>query len=137
MDPLSITASIIAVITLSAEVVNYVNYAKEASSDCNRIQVEVSSISGILFSLKDLVERSKSNDTWLATTRSLGIPEGPLWQFKLALERLATELAPISGLKKVGKVLNWPFKREEIARIINTIEHQKTLSILALQNDNT
>lgn len=39
MDPLSITASIIAVLTLSAEVVKYLNDAKEASSDSTRILV--------------------------------------------------------------------------------------------------
>lgn len=134
-DPLSVTASIIAVLQLTESVVKYLNDAKDASKDCNKFLIEISTVNGLLFSLKDLVGRAELGETWLATTRSLGVPTGPLAQFKSALELLATHLEPVVGLKKAGKALTWPFKKGEVIDILNTIERQKTLFVLALQND--
>jgi hypothetical protein len=134
-DPLSVTASIIAILQLTGTVVKYLSDVKDASGDRNRILVEIGSVNGFLFSLKDLVGRAESDESWLATVRSLGVPNGPLAQFKLALERLATCLEPVVGLRKAGKVLAWPLKKGEVMDILRTIERQKALFILALQND--
>ena len=67
--------------------------------------------------------------------KSLNVPTGPLEQFKIALEHLASKLAPVDGLRKVGKALAWPFQKTEIQDILNMIERQKSLFNLALQND--
>ena len=56
-------------------------------------------------------------------------------QFKRALEQLASRLEPSKGPKMVGKALAWPFQTEEIKEILSTIERQKSLFDLALQND--
>jgi hypothetical protein len=63
------------------------------------------------------------------------MPKGPLEQFKGALEQLASRLEPSKGVKKVGRALTWPFQTEEIKEILSTIERQKSLFDLALQND--
>lgn len=63
------------------------------------------------------------------------MPNGPLEQFKAALETLAAKLAPADGLKKLRKSLMWPFQEKEIKDILSTIERQKALFGLARQND--
>jgi hypothetical protein len=134
-DPLSISASIIAVLQLTSTVVQYLNDAKDASGDRQRLLGEVASASGLLYCLKDLGERAKWSQNWFLTVMSLNVPNGPLEQFQRALERIEVKLQPAGGLKKAGKVLIWPFQKGEIKEILQTIERQKTLFNLALQND--
>jgi hypothetical protein len=134
-DPLSISASIIAVIQLSGTVIEYLNGVKAASEDRQRLLNEVTSISGFLYFLKDRAEQSQQGNSWSSTLKSLNGPKGPLEQFKIALERLTSKLAPVVGLRKAGKAITWPFQKEEIKELLATIERQKSLFSLALQND--
>lgn len=69
------------------------------------------------------------------TIKPLNLPGGPLDKFKIILEQLALKLKPVEGAKKVGRALKWPFQKGEINEILNTLERQKTLFNLALQND--
>jgi len=135
MDPLSISASIIAVLQLGATVVGYLSNVPGASRDRQNILLEVCSARGILISLKDLGEKVQWTNSWTLTVKSLSIPDGPLDQFKRALERLALKLAPAEGWRKAGRTFAWPFQKEEVKEILSTIGRQKTLFSLALQND--
>jgi hypothetical protein len=92
-DPLSISASIITVLQLSGTVVQYLNNVKNAQKDRQIILGELSSAIGILFLLKDRAERTQWRDAWSVTVESLNTLEGPLEQFKMALQRLASKLA--------------------------------------------
>lgn len=134
-DPLSVSASIVAVLQLTGTVVQYLNDVKEAPKDRQRILGELSVASGILYLLRDLAERPQYGDAWSVTVRSLNVPNGPLDQFKLALELLTSKLAPVEGLKKMRKALTWPFQKAEIQSVISMIERQKSIFNLALQND--
>ena len=134
-DPLSISASITALLQLTSTVMQYINYVKDASKERLRIRDEISSTSFLLYMLNDHVQQAQSGEPWLSTVRSLNMPKGPLEQFKRALEQLASRLEPSKGLKRVGKALAWPFQTEEIKEILSTIERQKSLFDLALQND--
>ena len=55
-DPLSITASLIAVLELTASVVKCLTDIQEDSNDCSEILVTVSTTSGILSTLRDSVD---------------------------------------------------------------------------------
>lgn len=95
-DPLSISSSIIAILQLTGTVVAYLNDVRGASEDRQQLLVEVSSVSGFLYILKDLTERTQWNDISLSTMSSLSVRNGPLDQFKSALQELATKLAPVA-----------------------------------------
>ena len=56
MDPLSVTASVIAVLQLSAKVLVYLNDVKDASKDRKQCVDETLNLRGLLFNLKDQVE---------------------------------------------------------------------------------
>jgi hypothetical protein len=88
-DPLSIATSIAAVLQLAYTVIAYLNDVKDASKERNRILLEISSLSGLLYSLKVLIDRPSSEDAWLATTKLLGGPDRPLAQLRSALDHPA------------------------------------------------
>ena len=136
MDPLSITASITALLQLTSTVIQYVNGVRGAAEDCGRILSELAGVNSILLILQDEADRDEQDDQWSSTFESLKRPGGPLEQFEKALKRLSSKLAPsITGLKKVGKTISWPFQKEEVKEILSSIERQKALLNLARQND--
>ena len=136
MDPLSICASITALIQLTSTTVQYLKGVKGAPEDRQRILSELTSVIGILLILQDQADQAKQGDQWSSTLQSLNVPEGPLNQLPRALERLSSKLAsPATGLKKLGKAIVWPFQKEEVKEILGSIERQKALLNLARQND--
>ncbi|KAI9706361.1 MAG: hypothetical protein M1836_003366 [Candelina mexicana] len=133
-DPLSISASIAALLKLTQVVVKFIVEVEGSSNDRNKTLLEVSSISGLLLSLQDLAARA-DDPGWLSTMKSLGLPGGPLEQLKSALEHLADKLAPARVGKRLLKKLKWPFDKREIDEILGSIERQKTMFLLAIQKD--
>ena len=136
MDPLSITASITALLQLTSTVIQYVNGVRGAAEDRGRILSELAGVNSILLILQDEADRAEQDDQWSSTFESLNRPGGPLEQFRMALERLSSKLAPsATGLKKMGKAISWPFQKEEVKEILSSVERQKALLNLARQND--
>ena len=135
MDPLSISASISAVLQLTGTVIQYLNSVKGAPKDRQKLLSELCNVSSMLYVLEDQASQEKQGDAWSSTLLSLNGPNGPIKQFKTSLERLEKKLRPVEGLRKIVNAIAWPFQKEEITEIINAIERQKTLFILALQND--
>ena len=104
-DPLSISSSIIAILQLTGTVVGYINDSRGASEDRRKLLTEISSVSGILYLLKDSAERAQWDGTALNTMGSLSVRGGPLDQFKASLMELVTKLAPTNDHDSIsGKV---------------------------------
>ena len=135
MDPLSISASIAAVLQLTGTVIQYLNLVKGAPEDRQRLLIEICNVNSMLYVLEDQASQIQQDDPWSSTLRSLGGPNGPIKQFETALERLEQKLRPAEGLRKIGKAIAWPFQKGEITGILDVIERQKTLFNLAQQND--
>ncbi|PVH90781.1 hypothetical protein DM02DRAFT_411112 [Periconia macrospinosa] len=135
MDPLSVTASIIAVLQLSAKVLGYLNDVKGASKDRTQCALEMLSLCSLLYKLRDHVETGDVSQPWYTAARDLGVENGPLDQFKQALEALQAKMTYRGRLKKAGEALVWKFKKEEVASILDRIERLKTVVEIALQMD--
>jgi hypothetical protein len=135
MDPLSITASIIAVLQLSGKVLEYLNDVKDASKDRTQCALELLNLCSLLYKLRDHIETGARSQPWCTAVGALAVREGPLDQFKQALEALQTKITDGGRLKKVGEALVWKFKKEEIAGILDRIERLKSLVEIALQMD--
>ena len=135
MDPLSVSASVVALLQLSSTVINYLSDVKGGPKELQRIRLEISSVLSLLITLQNQAEQATPSDACSSTLRSLNVPNGPFQQFHSALERLASKLAPVESWKKVGKAFKWPLEKEEMRDILNTIERLKTFFSLARQND--
>lgn len=101
-DPLSITASIIAVLQLSSAVVKYLKDVGGSESSRNSLLLEISSTKGILETLKDLSVNASPTDLILENVQSLA---EPLKNYADLLRMLEKVLSTSSGLKKLGAAL--------------------------------
>lgn len=138
MDPLSVTASIIAILQLTSTVINSLNDAKDASKDQARCATEASNVYFLLTNLRYRLEEAKSeNASWLTAVRALGVANGPLDQYRSALKQLQSKLttASASRLQNAGRALLWNFTKDEVASILSRIERLKSLTQIALEMD--
>ncbi|KAF2453530.1 hypothetical protein BDY21DRAFT_424471, partial [Lineolata rhizophorae] len=135
MDPLSATACIITILQLSSTVVGYLNNVKDASKERAKCAVEVSNLQTLLLKLRFHLEEGTADTQWYTAISDLAIENGPLDQFRQALETLRNNMTDGGRLKKTGEALVWKFKKEEIASILDRIERLKTLVEIALQMD--
>lgn len=135
MDSLSATASIIAILQLSTKILGYLSNVKDASKEREKCAIEISNLYSLLLSLRCRLEESSPDTPWHTAVRALTIENGPLDQFKQALELLQTRLVPKGVLEKAGEALAWKFKKEEIAYMLGRTERLKTLVHIALQMD--
>jgi hypothetical protein len=140
MDPLSITASIIALLQLTSTVIGYLNDVKDASTDRARCALEASNLYNLLVTLRFRLEEGRSNEPWYAAVLALGVESGPLDQYKHALEQLQTKITSgrginKRGINKMGNTLLWKFIKEEVTSIMSRMERLKTLVQIALEMD--
>lgn len=131
-EPLSIAASILTILHISGTVVQYLSSAQDGSDDRQRIINDVLNGCGILSILK---ARSEGDQKYSASIKSLGLPNGPLDQYKANLGCLASKLTPKGGTRHRGKTLTWPFQKGEVKDILDSLERQKAVFALALQDD--
>jgi hypothetical protein len=135
MDPLSVTASIIAILQLSGKVVGYLTDVKDASRERATCAIEVSNLTSLLLNLRFNLEEGNANTPWHTAVQALAFKNGPLEQFKQALETLQTKMTDGGRLKKAGDILMWKFKKEEVDSILGRIGRLKSLVQIALQRD--
>jgi lipoate-protein ligase A len=146
MDPLSLTANIVAVLSLAVAVVEYIKDVNDAPLERIRLCGEINSASEPLKMLRKRIEEEQernkedteeSSKAWMSSVMELGAPNGSLDQFRKLLEELQRGLVLRQGrFKQLGTSLTWPFKRKGFERLLKVIERKKTLFQLALQNDN-
>lgn len=138
MDPITVAgfvASIVQLIDVTSKVVTYLNDMKDAPKDRAKLAREAAGLYALFIDLKYRVGETTSTDPWFIGLRSLGAEEGPLAQFKIAMEDIADKLAPATGTAKVKRVFCWPLDKKEIDAILTKIERLKSFVNLALQND--
>ena len=135
MDPTSTAASIIAILQLSSQVLGYLNDVKDASKDRAKCAIEAANLNSLLTALRFRLEEENSNTPWYTAVRVLTTDNGPLDQFKQALEELQEKITGRGKIGMVGNALVWRFKKEEIASILGRMERLKTLVEVVLQMD--
>lgn len=134
MDPLSITASIIAVLQATKEIISYVKETRDAPKELTKVYDEAKNLVILLYELKDSLAEQDPHDPWLRVTSGLAMRDGPLDQYKKALEVLVSKTTG-HGLRKIGQVLAWKFIKEEVMSLLLQIERIKSLVQIALEMD--
>ncbi|KAK4696729.1 hypothetical protein P7C71_g1230, partial [Lecanoromycetidae sp. Uapishka_2] len=135
-DPLSVTASIIAVLQAAQAVTQYLRSLKGGSSDRIRLLDEIRSTAAVLETLKDYSESEDTKEEWEASFRSLNVKNGPLEQLQGMFQLLRAKLDVGDGkLRHVVHAMQWPFDKKDVLEYMSAIDRQKTLLTLARQND--
>jgi hypothetical protein len=135
MDGLSAAASVIAVLQLTVSVIGYLNDVQNASKECRQCTIEASNLQSLLINLRYRLEEGQDAAPWFTAIRALSVVNGPLDQYKLALEQLLSMVETQHGVQKVKRRLLWNFKKEEVASIMASMERVKSLVSIALEND--
>ncbi|KAK5991138.1 putative serine/threonine-protein kinase fhkC [Cladobotryum mycophilum] len=139
-DPLSISASIIAVLQLAATATQYVKDVKNGSTDRLRLRDELRGITCLLEMLRDRIEDADdTTDTGLTLKplffNSLCGSDGPVNLFKTVLEDIIAKLAPQHKISRLMQPLTWPFDKKDIAEMLASLERLKSHFTLVMQND--
>lgn len=134
-EGLAVAASIIAVLQLSSDVVNTVATTYKATEDRNEIMAELSSITGVLFHLKNLVESTQDDGNWPIMMVSLASLPGQIAQFQSSLNSLSLKLKPAAGLREFGNSLKWPFQKSHTQDILSALGRQKSDFLMCLGMD--
>ena len=135
MDGLSGAASIIAVVQIAGSVITYLNNVKDAPKECRNCMVEISNSNTLLFKLHNRRSEASSHGSWHVEIQALAVKDGPLDQYKQALQHLLTKVEPKSKMRKFANVLTWNILKEEVASILERMERLKSLVDIALEMD--
>ncbi len=134
-DHLTVTARLATVLGMVKQVLQCLDDNKDASKDRKSVRLEITSLCSVLLYFDQLLQpRNSPVESDLAIT-SLDIACGPLDQLKHALDSLAVKLAPTSGLGRLEEMIAWPLEKTKFKKIMDTIERQKSLVVLALQKE--
>lgn len=128
-------SSIISVIQISEEVLKYVRTVKDASQERKRLLREASSLMGQLTTLQNVIQDGDFEADWQHAVKQLTIEDGPLDQYKAALETLAKRLKPAHGVRKAGQVIAWPLFKDEVSAALGQIHRLQSLTQVALDMD--
>lgn len=152
MDPLSVTASVIAVLQAATAVVsicyNYQCAVEGVRWGLPNLLEEVRDLRNLLEMVAQLAQKAesgdKSADKSLPSLKMLSEPHGPLDIGLCRLEALEKRLTSLTGSlpfrskrKALLQVLTWPLKETETKRVINEIERLKVTLNLAISADHT
>ena len=153
MDPLSITASVIAVLQAAEAVISvccdYRSAVKGSSWEVPRVLEEVRALRNVLRVLEELADKaetpSSDSKSRLPALKSLCDPDtGTLIKCRTELNNLATKLTPPewtgpAGSKRRGLVqaLTWPLKKGDTEKVLASIERFKSTINVAVTTDQT
>lgn len=140
MDPVSLTASIIAIIQISGTVVSicydYRNAIKNSAEDAIKIIKEIKSLQDVLERLLQLVERDEAKEyPRLASLHGLNQLEGTLTLCRSELSSLKIKLEAPHGIKKILKINKLPLTEKEVKTTLDSISQMKGTLCLAIATD--
>jgi hypothetical protein len=136
MDPLSSTASVIAVIQISERILTlcseYAIAVKGAKGDIERLNSEVTALFDVLKKVKDLADGPDA-----ATLTALNALTKPIAQCSSELLAIRARLDPTrQTMNRLGlRSLKWPFKSKEVNIVIEALQRYKTTINMALNVD--
>ncbi|KAL4954044.1 WD40-repeat-containing domain protein [Aspergillus filifer] len=130
--------SVVALVEMSEYIVktceHYITHVRKAKEEITRLLQEVKSLSGVLDSLKELVEGP--NGEKLSITRTL---LSDLESCSLVLKDIEAKIRPDetkNPMRRWGwRALKWPLKSQEVEKSVNDLEKFKTTFSLALEAD--
>jgi len=135
MDPLSMTASIIAILQLTLSLTGYLNDVRNATPEQAKVAVEASNFYSLLTSLRFRVEASRSDDPWFNQVKMLGTKRGPLDQLKDTLETMVGKISSSRKRDQIKSALMWKFIKSEVEDALKRMERLKSLITYALIGD--
>lgn len=141
MEPLSLTASLIAVAQITISIVDtcykWKSSVRNASKQTSQIIRQLDSPRTVLERLIEIVENEGTGSSRLAAVASLSREDGPFEGCMEGLVALQVQLQPKTGWKAIGNALVWPLKEEETQQVLQGLNDLRATLHFALETDNT
>lgn len=131
MDPLSVTASVIAILEATTSVISFLNQVKDAPKERNKVKLEAAALYSLLTQLNCRVDEAGSHEAWYVSVKALNYEHGPLDLYKTSLKELQTKMSN----KKFGTAIQWPRIKNDITALLSTMERLNSLVTVALEMD--
>lgn len=131
-DPLSVAASITALLGLTTSLVKYINGTVNASENRKKLSAEIRDTIVVLATLQELVQPHAQEDLLPAA--------GSLKALARIMAGLEKTLVPLKarlnsdGRLKLQGVLAWPFHEKEVRETLAAVERHKMSLSLILQD---
>jgi len=106
---------------------------KEAPRECQQCTIEACNLQNLLINLRYCLDQGRTGDPWFTAVRALNIENGPLDQYKQALEQLRSGVEIKDGVQEIKRRLLWKFSTEEVESILARMERLKRLVNIALE----
>lgn len=135
MDPVSVTLSITALLTLTKDVILWAKEAKDAPDERKKFVKEASSLSGLLNTLFEFINDCDPGDPWLQAIPRLAQKDGVLDGLTQSLQLFKDKVNPASMIRKVGHALAWKHVKDDIKDLLSRMERLKTFVGIALELD--
>jgi hypothetical protein len=140
MDPLSVTASAIAVLQVSGTIINicydYRSQVKNAAKEASRIINELNGLRHVIDSLFILLEdESECKLSQGSALNKLAHEDGPLARCIVELKTLEEKLKPKEGWRATKAAIFWPLKESDMKKVLQDIDSTKSTLQLALATD--
>lgn len=136
MDPLSISASIIALLQVSGKVIDLISAITSSSAEIRCLVIEISTTRALLSSIADI---AGVDETWNENLRRLTIEDGPMQMLDGLLSELERRLGREVRMKgepgHLRKKLSWPWRAEETRQMVRTAREARGLLAGALAVD--
>lgn len=142
-EPLSLVASLIAVVQISGSVISccyeYRKGVKNAPKHILGVTNEVAGLRNVVERLVALIDDEKmASHKYLSTLAGFASVGGPLELCQHDLESLKVKLEPpINEWKALGRRLTWPLHEKDVTKTLASVYRTKSLLETALMVDNT
>jgi hypothetical protein len=142
MDPLGLTASLIAVIETSGQLISYCykyqSGVRHAAQDAKKIGSEATGLLGTLQRLLSIAQDEEEHHTArLPALHALAQPDGLLTECQTELTSLMAKMKPKTGWDKIQSSLVWPLQKGDVKEALNRL-HRITMGLnLALTTEST
>ncbi|KAF5510808.1 Vegetative incompatibility protein HET-E-1 [Colletotrichum siamense] len=142
MEAVGVVANVIAVVDLSVKLGTvcgeYINKARKAKEDAQRLKEESEALARIIGQVRDLLgdastEKSHTRQLNASETFRQDVERCEKMLFELT-ERLDPGKNP-SRMRMIGKSLKWPFTSTEVSQNIDSLRHWRDCFLAALQVD--
>ncbi|KAL5596735.1 uncharacterized protein BROUX77_006683 [Berkeleyomyces rouxiae] len=141
MEAIGIAANLIAVVDLTVKIssacLKYSKDVKNASADIEMLSQEVMSLQRVTEQIQALLNKSDGKKL----KSSMGLVKS-LEESKTKLQSISDNLKPSKTYKlkrkfRISASLKWPFKHEDVEKIVQHFQQQTQIISLTLQTDQT
>jgi hypothetical protein len=140
MEPLSATASAIAILQISGAIIticyDYRTRIKDAKKEASRIINGLNSLRHVIDFLFALLEDESEHKTvQRLALNKLAEDDGPLAKCLVELKALEEKLKPKEGWRAAKAAILWPLKESDVKKALQDIDSTKSTIQLALAVD--